>query len=438
MNSSKLFSDWYGYDKKVYSTQTFDSQAHSVLKADSANMYGKGEFQSMMPPDVANEIVSFFPNDSNARRRAGWAWRPESDGYTDEDFLKWMKSHTPESITKNTLDLPWYMCDEWPKKLFLNLREFFTPDAVRSDRFFRYIEMSEFMARGDDSQTFQNFLETDTEYIKKCRALDLNNLDASYSTVNLLDLQNDKAPLVFRFGSQVGQRTRDLFLPLTKNELQKVVDYKNNDLSLSNFRKSYTYDWVELFIKSALGKYKRPSVSTMSLLDIQNCFLRKIMENWNINRTEKRLVESQTMSDVCRTISSMTLKDEGLRFISYLISKNALNSLSPLELITILTAAQKSNYWAEDSRHKSPLDIFIEHMENNLFEPLTACKFISYIIVNDRKPVSVTTEFDWSLIQDAPMDWAYIIAPKSNSTALVEKLSIIKTLEKSHGQDSVK
>lgn len=429
MSDRKLFNEWYGYDKKVIATREFTSEAHTTLQNETG-LYSTNSLLKFMPVNVAESIVDLFPADSDARKYAASAWRPEADGYTTEDFLAWLKGLDPTLVaSKRDLKLPWHLDQNSSSNMLDLCADFFIPNTPRSDKLFRVIEMHEFLTRGDDSQTFQNFLETDTEYAEKCRAIDLTGVcNKSPDVINIRPLLI-APPRVFKFGSRVGQRTRDLFLPLTKDQLSKVVDFWKNDILRINFAKSHTFDWVKLFIQSSLGEYKRPIVNKMPIFDIKNYFLYKIMDKWQSNRNSLQQVDASYVGAVCNEILSATFQDDGTRMISYLIQSNALDDLPPLEMIAILTACRKPTCWAEETRGKSALEIFTEHMIDGVFSPAAACKFISYIIINNKQPISVTEDFDWSLINDTYPDWSYLVVPTTKSFRYSEPIKLIESLK---------
>lgn len=416
MVKRKLFNEWYGYDKKVVTPEKPEptESTSSLIRASHFWKKINTSIVSHITDESAKAILARFPKDSKGVSPAVTRWYPPVDSYTENDFINWINAKTftqeeIESISYTTL--PWYVSlhglNDW--ELERKIQNFFQFDEPRSDALFRIIELSEFMARATDTQTFEEFLLTDQEHTIKCRNLDLTGIS------NYKNLLGKTAPRFFSFGRGVGQNTRDLFLPLTKAEMSKVLNYNKNPMLNANWAKSYSYEWAELFFKTALGQHKILDIKLYSPSEIREYFMYRVIEKFEQDSHKNKSQAITLLMEICHALKYLHLDEDSCRGMSYLIETGVLTKFTPLQVVAIACGYEESKLWAEPERGKSSIEISIELMNEEIISPKEFCELVSYIIINEMAPIAVSRDFDWAIIKDVPIEWAYtLLQPAKN------------------------
>lgn len=424
MSSRKLFNEWYGYDKKLIRSP--DSEKNPKITkfflVSTINHYN-AQHIAFMPSEIAQAINDQFPNRRESVRVAKY-WRPDCDSRTSAEFLEWMTTLTSESLEREVYgNLPWY-ATEPSENLNWYLRneiyDFYKYDNPRSDKLFRLIELSEFIERGNDTQTFREFLLEDQICAEKCRTLDTSNLE------NYEHLLQSGSPKFFNFGRGVSQKSRDLFLPLTKENMKTILDYRKNPIIKSNYNKSYSNEWLELYFKSALGKHKPLDIKMYDEVSIKEYLLYRILDKFEKSPASRRYTKMDLLQEIIHKINYLTLNNDARKGMSYLMSTNSLSELSNIELMAFICGYERDSLWAVPERGRSAVEIMTEMMYEEKIKPALACRIISYIVLESKSPISVTTEFDWSSIEDTPSHWAHSLLP-SKSTRRVSTYPEILT-----------
>lgn len=431
MTKRKLFNEWYGYDKKV-PTPPKNETTKSAGVIQQSSWWWKTISTSVVEyitEDSAKAILSRFSKNSKEIVPAATRWYPPADGRTEEDFINWVNTVT---FSKNELEkpdysqLPWYASfhglTNWGLKR--KVYGFFNFDEPRSDMLFRLIELSEFMDRATDTQTFEQFLLTDEICAEKCRKLDLTNL-GKYK-----DLISSDAPRFFSFGRGVGQNTRNLFLPLTKAEMDKVLDYANNPMLNANWIKSYSYEWAELFVKTALGQHKMLEIKMYDITEIREYLMYRIIEKYEQDAARNKSKAIELLMHICHALGYLHINEDGCRGLSYLIGTDVFTKLNTREIVAIACAYEDSRLWAESERGKSAIEIATELMDEEIINPNAFCELIAHIILNAKTPISVTRDFEWEIIKDVPSEWAHSLIPQPKNPKTPQTPSIIDRILK--------
>lgn len=425
MVSNKLFNEWYGYDKKLVEPEPIQ-ESHAQKQVRWANSRWSSDHVKHMPEETANEILNKFGKNRDGIKYASVRWMFDADSYTQDDYLKWLhelpNDYEAEKSFSYVRFKPWYSPKSHSEYLLNRVVEnFFSIGTPRSDVIFRLIELKEFMTRGNDEQSFEEFLLTDTEYKEKCRKLDI-----SVITRDDTDLLLNSAPKFFQFNRGISQKTRNLFLPLNKSEMEKVLDYKNNPIIGSNFSKSHTNEWAEIYFKSALGQYTRAEIKIHEVEDIKEHILYRIIEKYeNFKSLNSRFPKIDLLIDITHRIQYLRIDEDSQRGLSHLINENIFNELEIQEILALTSGYEKTTLWAVPEKGKSAIEILTEMMIEGTVDPVTGCKLVSHIVTEQKDPIKLTASFDWSSIKDMPIDWAYSLLESSESTLENRELDIL-------------
>lgn len=415
MSSLKLLNEWYGYDRNVEIPENGFSASHLMLGSDSS--YSRHS-RIKVSEEFAEIVRTKLP--INQREASVKLYFPPSDGYTDIDYLDWIRANDVEKLRKTNWFSDWreisiaqdvYSCAV--SDLPTAIRTFFKAWKRRTDQIFRLIEINEFIHRGSSEQTFEDFLLTDTEYKDRCKKLHI--VDYSVTTKSL---QSKYAPEFLSFGSKVALKTRKLLLPLVHEDFVKVMDYRSNPFFGTNSSNSHSYEYLKLFIAAALGKITKIDITELDADEIQNRIIVTLMsrgkDDWS-NIAIRKPYMSTFVIDMVSEISKVNYQHTNFRRnFSYLIGTGALDKLSPVELCAVITGYENSRRWAESSKGKSTQEIITELMISDKLDPYFICKLMAHIIVNNLQPIAVELDFDWKSIEDLPMDWAFESAPTSS------------------------
>lgn len=426
MTSKTLLNEWYGYDRKV--KRLGPAHQYASIGADTFEL-GK---IFKMPKELLDELKSRYSDEEVYK--AVQLYFPASDGLTDDDFLTWLDDNGLVDSENIWGHLNWRFKREIEGKPLSGdysfdelIQNFFNPESPRSDRIFRAIEINEFLHRGQENQTFKDFLLTDSQYEEKCRNFEFHR----YSDLSTF-LINHISPAFLEFGNKVQRNTRNLLLPLTRTELEKVLDVDNNPYTDSNSEYSHTFEFAELYIQAALGKVKRIHIPALDHLEVSKVILIELMsgprEYWEKRANNSGMVQS--VYGIMQYVRSMRTDEEAFtRHFAYLASRDILRELNPLELIAVIVGYEKSRLWTEPSKGKSTLELATEIMYEGKLEPLVFAKLIAHIIINNLNPIVIDKSFDWSSIDSTtPIDWFYETLPHSKLQKLSTQPSIIKNM----------
>lgn len=411
MSPTKLFSEWYGYDKFVkYPTTKFSNTDLGYMKSGYA-----GSVWHAMTPEGA-EVIKALPRE--IREIMASAWYAESDGLTADDFAAWIVSG--ERGDKNASWRNWRQQRALRRNPSLKNDYFFTKIIgtffnyrKRSDRIFRVIEINEFLHRADSDQTFENFLETDQNYQDKCKNLELEVY--SEASKKLVSREFD-IPKFLKFGAGCSLPVREKLLKLNRSEFEKVLDWEKNAY-FSSASTDASPDYVDLFIGAALGKAEKISIKEMAGDDVKNFIMAKFLsgptEFWTSLAAKRSL--NDAVAVVVDELNRLPFKDiEFTRNFAYLISTGALSKLSPLEVIALTMGYHKSARWAASSKGDTTLEIATKMMINKKLDPEFFAKLVSYIVINNLDLIVVNDDLADHSFEDVPVSWAYPIITKSS------------------------
>lgn len=434
VDSKNFLNEWYGYDKTIVWPES-----EKIPPSGSRTYYKLGPRVSQKVLEYVNKQYS-FNQDVIVR-----SYFPESDGFTDEDFISWATTSLDMSTPAGFFTLTWR--NQKASNLFLEslpeeivAREVFTEfnnffpvrkGMKRNDLLFRSIEINEFVHRGSTGQTLENFLSTDKEYRKKCRELHLE-----YYSPLTLRVFDKKAPKFFSFGTKVPIKARNLLLPLTVEQMIKILDYKSNPYGSTNLATSHTFNYVELYIDAALGKVKRQTVKEYSQNELQNKLSRLIMtsspEFWrNIeskcNSNKKSLVH--IMNAIAIMISELNFNNSDFsRGMSYLIDTGELENLNAAELIAVIHGYNNENSWATVSSGKSNIETITELMIDDKLSPKLICSLISFVVMKQEQRIIVKEDMDWSIYEDTLTHWIHAAIPQGRGKSRVKRPKVLEVL----------
>lgn len=415
MENRKLLNEWYGYDKSIKAKLT-------GYNGDDLN-FPYNRYNPTYDFRLTSAIATHIRRncDSEYRMETARHYFVETDGLTQDDYLAWSKAHNASITIGKCQGYNWRVLEtlsknpDFASEFFLKsiLNDFFSLKPKRNDRIIRSIELNEFVHRATDDQTFEDFLLTDTEYEENCKNLILKN----YSTITK-DIVDNFAPKFLQFGSKVNSKTRSLLLPLTRTKMENVLDFKSNPYYDQSRKDSYTFEYTELFISSALNGIKRVMFNELSPLDITNQIYLRVMSApkayWEnaLNRKSLSSILDLIQIEIKKcTFSTASFK----RNFSHLVSTGALDNITPAELIAVVSAYEKSHRWAESTKGKSTLDIVTELIDTKKIDAEFIAKLMAHIIINDLQPIVVELDFDWSTVNNMPVEWAYEAVPQSTT-----------------------
>lgn len=420
MSKQKLLTSWYGHDQE---SPTVDSRYTTVqLGIEQVGMYNRpGQF--VMSDEAASRFTEI---EQKFRQAAAMAYYAPCDGYTDNDYIEWAKSLKQAQSQ--------YYYDRWraQKALGLNshfteykfssiITDFFSSYSKRTDRIFRMIELNEFAHRGADKQTFEDFLLTDEKYAKACRSMSLLN----YSKISE-DLYKTDVKFL-EFGTKVGAKTKDLLLALNREEMVKVLDYEANPFYSKSRSDTYTYQYAKLFIEAAIVGAERLTITDLTSAQVSEEIFKRLLS------TQRHFWESISRNHSLSHVLSL-IKDEFdkcstnnesfQRNFAYFVKSGALEELSPKDLVAVVLGFDKPHRWIENSKSKTSIEIITEMVHAKKVSADQIIRLIAFIIINNKQPIAVPSDFEWGDMTDMPDQWMYEMIPKSNKKVTLQHPSI--------------
>lgn len=409
MSPSKLLNEWYGYDKEVKDP----TEKYSNFDLGYMLVGYNGTYYTRMTSEGAEAIKS-LPKE--IREIMVKAWYPASDGLTDDDFIAWAHSgqRSSEKTWKNWREQK--VMRKNPRLLknwdFGNLVKGFFKNGKRSDRILRIIEMNEFLHRATEDQTFQDFLETDTEYQEKCKNMELT----LHSKVTSKLFEYDESlPKFLKFGGNTTNKVKEELLKLTRSDFEKVLAWEANPYN-SSCSSDSSLSFVKLYIKASFGQVQKVEIKELSGQEVKNTVMTAFLtgsENfWNSLGQRKDIsTEIEIVLDELRKISFNS--DEMRRGLSYLIHTGVLSKLSPVEVIAVTLGYDKPARWAEPNKGEPTLEVGTQMMVNGKLDPEFFAKLIAHIIINNLDLIVVDEELAEHTFEEVPVSWAYPIINKS-------------------------
>lgn len=424
-------SNWYGYDKKVTKPEnSYENRDLSIYK------YSYSGNAVHMSPEIAKLIR--LARDEDVRIRLKSLYFPPADGFTDEDFIKFLETpltgdaakgyynwRTIEALNQSDMELA-SSADNYSIKSAYS--KFFDTSSPRTDRLFRIIEINEFLNHTKpDDLTFEAFLETDQSVEEKCKKLILQE-----HSVPLDTYFNYSLPDFLQYPARIALKTKQLLLSLTKEQMLKVWDVESNPYAKANSSNSHSFEFAELFIAAALGEVTEAPVKELSESEISNAITLSMIsktEYWEkvaSNRRASGLLK-ETLEEFDKIYFTA---DTFKRNFAYLVEADVLKELSAVELAGVVFGFDKSHRWAEPSKGKSTLEILMELMQNDRLDPVAGAKLIAHIVNNHLQPIVLDLDYDWSILVDAPPAWAYEMLPHSEKKRSIGLPYLIGLLNK--------
>lgn len=397
--SKKLLDEWYGYSKRV----------------DTGNEYGF-TFIDNLP----TKVRLFFGDDYDLVRNYSGQYYPECDGLTDDDFIEWVK---------NTPNLLGGYIKNWRSRGIINrlvkdlglgshdyaglyrvtdlITSFYVTDKPRNDRIFRVIELNEFLSRGKPTQTLEDFLLTDTEYVEKCKKQIITK------TSHLDEILNQDLPDFLKFGTKTSTKARQLLLPLTLEEMKKVLDFEKNPLNHSNPQGSHTADFAEAFIKAAFGSgTEQVVIHELDHKQVHNAIAAAFLSSGSLSFWNAVSASKASPAEIMELASEEILKMNSAqasftREFAYIVSTDALSKLDPDEVLAVAHGYDKPHRWAASHKGKGPLTIVTELIHSKKVDAVVILKLIAYTVINNDKLIKIEEDFNWELINEVPAMWTY-------------------------------
>lgn len=411
MASKKVFSEWYGYDKIVNAPMTrFSNVDLGYMRTGYA-----GTVHHRITPEGV-EAIKTLPRE--IREAMVSTWYPACDGLTEDDFIAWVISgeradnkiswrnwRFQRTLRRN----PKLKNDHWFSQIvgaFFNYRK-------RSDRIFRIIEINEFLHSSDTDQTLENFLETDKNYLEKCKNLEYG----IYSEKSRILISRDfDIPKFLKFGAGCSLTVREKLLKLNQSEFEKVLNWETNAY-YSSASTDASPDYVDLFIGAALGKAEKITIKEKSADEVKNIIMTEFMsgssEFWTSLSAKKNLFG--TVAVVVDELNKLSFNEiEFKRNFAYLISTGVLSKLSPLEVVALTLGYNKSARWAAPNKGETTLEVATRMMIDKKLNPEFFAKLVSYIVINNLDLIVVNDDLADHSFEDVPVSWAYPIITKSN------------------------
>lgn len=427
MVAKKLFNEWYGYDKHVLRSERRYQPRDLYIRS------GSNYYNYYLSEEIANYIKN-SPIPEEQKKFILARHTPESDGRTDKDFIVWVESNDLQKLSSTYSYAPWRAIEivsdqtDLVDTLLSELNIFFKADSTRSDQIFRIIEINEFLHKGTAGQTFEEFLNSNTEYEENCKKLLLKK----YSPVSET-LISYQAPTFLSFGPKVSQKARKLLLELEHNDFVKVIDYKNNPLMSARDSKATTHEFVKLFIDTALGKITLAEVKELDPKEISNHIILAYMAGasslWRQADMQSNIMSST--SEIIKELQRISYHGENFkRHFSYLISTGALSNLTAIEVVAVVLGYDKSARWSAPLKGKSELETITELMIEGKLDPTFISKVIAHIIIHQTNVVQVNEDCDWETIAEMPVNWAIETLPTSHKKSPLVYPAIIKVLMK--------
>lgn len=411
MSTKKLFSEWYGYDKVVKSPQ--DKFSNQDLGYRITGYNGTAWF---LLSSEAAEVIMALPADR--RHSAANAYYTECDGITADDFKTWLHSQEYLLSKPNDQSRNWRnasvrlrnpgLANEYHFHVIIGS---FFGHKSRSDRIFRMIEINEFVHRGAEGQTLENFLETDTSYQGKCKDLVLE----VYSPESKR-LFGYGVPKIFMFGGSTSLKVKKLLLELTVEEMKKVLDWKNNSY-YSSSSSDASVDFAALFIGAALGNVQKIEVKEMKGPEIKNAVMAEFFsgskEFWS--NLGARTDTSRMVAITLEELEAINFDaEEFTRNFSYFIRADVLGKLTPVEIIALVLGYHKSARWAQPNKGDTTQEVITQMMMHGKLDPEFIAKLIAHIVISNNGLIIVNDELIENSFDEMPISWAYQMLPKSN------------------------
>lgn len=429
--SKNPLSNWYGFEKKITKPeQSYKDRDLAIYK------YSYNDHAVHMSPEIARLIR--LGRDEDERRRLRSLYFPPADGFTDEDFIKFLetpltgdaaKGHynwrTLKAFNQSGVDLSSGANNYSLKSAF---SKFFDADSARTDRLFRLIEINEFLNHTKpDDLTFENFLTTDPTIEEKCKKLILQEYSIPLETFFSYNL-----PDFLQYSARIALKTKQLLLPLTKEQMLKVLDVESNPYAKSNSSNSHSFEFAELYIAAALGEITEAPVKELTEAEISNAITLSMMSKtgyWEKVASTRRA--SGLLSEVLMEFDKIYFgADTFKRNFAYLVEADVLKELSATELAGVVFGFEKSHRWAESSKGKSTLEILMELMQSKKLDPVAGAKLIAHIVNNHLQPIVLDLDYDWTILVDAPPAWAYEVLPHSEKKRSIGQPALVGMLKK--------
>jgi hypothetical protein len=424
-------SNWYGFEKKVTKPeQSYEDRDLAIYKTSYYN------HAVHMSPEIARLIRS-APNE-DARRSIKRLYFPPADGFTDEDFIKFLetpltgdaaKGHynwrTIEALNQSAADLASAANNYSIKAAF---SKFFDASSPRTDRLLRIIEINEFLNHTKpDDLTFENFLETDTSVEEKCKKLILHE-----HSIPLETFFNYSLPEFLQYPARIALKTKQLLLPLTKEQMLKVFDVESNPYARANSSNSHSFEFAELYIAAALGEVTEAPVKELTDKEVSNAITLSLLsktEYWDKVSSSRRC--ARLLSNILEEFEKIAFTaDTFKRNFAYLVEADVLKELTATELAAVVFGFEKSHRWAEPNKGKSTLEVLMELMQSKKLDPVAGAKLIAHIINNHLQPIVLELDYDWSILVDAPPAWAYEMLPHSEKKRSIGQPPLVVTMNK--------
>lgn len=420
MDQKKLLNEWYGMPEK--------DSFHSPWRLHPIDS---------LPTEVRSAILNLSREMQDYISRE---YTPPENGSTDEDFIKWALKQTSKPMRafyhwKSTEAFPRIMdtlgidgVNDWANtyKIVRLLNDLYTYNSQRNDRLFRIIELNEFLLRGSEGQTLEEFLRTDTEYQDKCRGIVISSSEYAMALIQ------DDLPEFLKFGPKIALKTRHLLLPYTVEEMSKIVDYKNNPVLRVNPKGSGTVEYAKMFIEAAING---PSEDQMILTEVASDEILNLvasaflssgsMHYWQKVKTATSRTIPETVQVAMEEIMKMDSNNPALtRDFAYLIHTGVLEKLNPDEVMALAHGYDKPHRWATANKGKGTVNIITELIYEKKVDPVQILRLIAYTLVKNEKMIKIDKDFPWETLDDVPPVWSYEALAANAKCKLVVPSSI--------------
>lgn len=413
-------SNWYGYDKIV---------------EPAAGSYTEGELYFRRTYSGRHNLSHEFANvikrtsDDNVKRNLARLYMPPADGVTEEDFLKFIESYslseykgsyyTWRAIIAMNKSKIQYHSSSHNYSVRGAYSSFFSV-GKRTDQLFRIIEINEFLHHTDSENiTFAEFLETNKEVAEKAKNLILEEKD-----IPLENYFGYRIPDFLTFPSRLNMKTRDLLLPLTKDQMHKLYDWETNPYREgSNGGNSCTFDFVKLYIGAATGEITAKPLKTLDETQVQNAIsLALIKETAYWEKVSEQRGAGIFLIQVLDELMKISYNTDAFkRNFAYLVHEGVLEKLDAKEIVGLVLGFEKSHRWIETSKGKSTLEQLTEIMQEGKLDPVHAAKLIAHIVNSHLQPIVFDPDFDWSIVDDTLPAWLYQVLPHSEKKQALKR-----------------
>lgn len=420
MDQKKLLNEWYGMPEK--------DSFHSPWRLHPIDS---------LPTEVRSAILNLS---SEMQDYIAREYTPPENGSTDEDFIKWALKQTSKPMRafyhwKSTEAFPRIMdtlgidrVNDWANtyKIVRLLNDLYTYNSQRNDRLFRIIELNEFLLRGSEGQTLEEFLRTDTEYQDKCRGIVISSSEYAMALIE------DDLPEFLKFGPKIALKTRHLLLPYTVEEMTKIVDYKKNPVLRVNPKGSGTGEYAKMFIEAAING---PSENQMILKEVASDEILNLVASaflssgslhyWQSVKTATSRTIPETIQVAMDEIMKMDSNNPALTIdFAYLIHTGVLEKLNPDEVMALAHGYDKPHRWATANKGKGTVSIITELIYEKKVDPVQILKLIAYTLVKNEKMIKIEKDFPWETLDDVPPIWSHEALAANAKCKLVVPASI--------------